>query len=124
MNPIDTHENIADLFTKPLDHKKFWYFTRQAVGDYTADTHAHLIKDFSRQYKQRKPKDGGSVQICGQSAAPPLSSTLMKELARAQEMGRGVDRNWIEHTEAVVCTSAVDRSFADFSGEFYAPTGE
>ena len=65
-----------------------------------------------------------TVQICGQSAAPPLSSTLMKELARAQEMGREVERNWIEHTEAVVCTSAVDRSFADFSGEFYAPTGE
>ena len=48
----------------------------------------------------------------------------MKELARAQEMGRGVDRNWIEHTEAVVCTSAVDRSFADFSGEFYAQSEE
>ena len=48
----------------------------------------------------------------------------MKELARAQEMGRGFEHNRIEHTEAVVCTSAVDRSFADFCGKFYAQNGD
>ena len=47
----------------------------------------------------------------------------MKELARAREMGREVEPNWIEHTEAVVCTSAVDRSFAEFSGRFYTQDG-
>ena len=64
-----------------------------------------------------------SVQICGQLAAPPLSSTLMKELSRAIEMGRELEPKWIEHTEAVVCTSAVDRSFAEFSSQFYTEDG-
>ena len=47
----------------------------------------------------------------------------MKELSRAIEMGRELEPKWIEHTEAVVCTSAVDRSFAEFSSQFYTEDG-
>jgi hypothetical protein len=32
MNPIDTKENVADLFTKPLSNEQFWYLSHQATG--------------------------------------------------------------------------------------------
>ena len=122
MNPIDTHENVADLFTKPLEPKKFWYFTQQAVGDYVSDTHAHLLRDFSRQNKQRKPRDGGSAQTYGRELAAPARSTLMKEMDRARQIGRGDYASESEHTTAVVCLSAVDEGFSRFSDKFYAGT--
>ena len=76
MNPIDTSENVADLFTKPLEHRKFWYFTQQALGDYVDDTHAYLITDLANQkLRTKKPRNGGSAQTYRQQNEPRLNIT-------------------------------------------------
>ena len=58
MNPVSTTENVADLFTKPLGHRQFWYLSQQALGDHVMDTHAYVILDLRRQQKR---SNGGSV---------------------------------------------------------------
>jgi len=116
MNPIDTHENVADLFTKPLREDKFLYFSQQAVGDYIMDTHAYLITDFRKQ-KQRRSKDGGSVQTYERSTTP-RESTIMKALAHAERLARGDEDSGFEHTQTVAGIGAFCADFRAFGRDY------
>ena len=58
MNPIDTRENVADMFTKALNAAQFWYLSSQAVGDHRDETYGHIYRDHARSFTQLY---GGSV---------------------------------------------------------------
>ena len=58
MNPIDTRENVADMFTKPLHAAQFWYLSSQAVGDHQDATYGHIYRDHAKTFTQLY---GGSV---------------------------------------------------------------
>ena len=115
MNPIDTHENVADLFTKPLGADKFYYFTQKAVGDYVKDTHEYLFRDIAN-HKQRGQKNGGSVQTY-RRAEPIESSSLMMAMAHAHALSLESERGEFEHAQPTERGNTRPSSFHEFSAE-------
>ena len=115
MNPIDTHENVADLFTKPLEHKKFWYFTQQAMGDYISDTHAHLIIDLAKQNARAgKRSNGGSALTYDH--IPRTRNNIIKTALNTVKHLLGQEGHSTEHT-SLHNTSSCYTSFAAFEHE-------
>ena len=83
MNPIDTNENVADLFTKALGSDKFWYFSNQIMGDGDYQQYKHLYySDTTPTYAKR---NGGGAKERGRDAArPEMSVALCAILPDAQ----------------------------------------
>ena len=73
MNPIDTKENVADLFTKPLSTDPFWYLSHQAVGYNDADKYGDLLRACGNKYVR---SNGGS----GKTRIAPSKESLLNAL--------------------------------------------
>ena len=77
MNPIDTKENVADLFTKPLGNDQFWYLSNQVIGDNDLDKFGDLLRCEGSKYIK---SNGGS----GENRSAPKSKlsimTLMLDM--------------------------------------------
>ena len=80
------------------------------------DTHAYLITDFRKQ-KQRRSKDGGSVQTYERSTTP-RESTIMKALAHAERLARGDEDSGFEHTQTVAGIGAFCADFRAFGRDY------
>ena len=73
MNPIDTKENVADLFTKPLSTDPFWYLSHQAMGYNDADKYGDLLRACGNKYVR---SNGGS----GKARIAPSKESLLNVL--------------------------------------------
>jgi hypothetical protein len=83
MNPIDTKENVADLFTKPLSTDPFWYLSHQAMGYNDADKYGDLLRACGNKYVR---SNGGS----GKTRVAPSRESLLNALIcsiEAEEVG-------------------------------------
>ena len=73
MNPIDTKENVADLFTKPLHTDPFWYLSHQAIGYNDADKYGDLLRACGHKWVK---SNGGS----GKARLAPVKESLVNAL--------------------------------------------
>ena len=84
MNPIDTKENVADLFTKPLSEVPFWYLSHQAIGYSDVDKYGDMLRDIGTKYVQG---NGGSGKA---RAAAKVNPTIVNAV-HAFYHGEGID---------------------------------
>ena len=83
MNPIDTNENTADLFTKALGSDKFWYFSNQIMGDADYQQYKHLYhSETTPSYVKR---NGGGANVRGRDPAKPEMSVTLCALLPADQ---------------------------------------
>ena len=91
MNPIDTKENVADLFTKPLSTDPFWYLSHQAVGYNDADKYGDLLRACGNKYVR---SNGGS----GKMRVAPSKESLLNALLCSIEVGETSELSITLHT--------------------------
>ena len=60
MNPVDTRENVADLFTKPLHEAQFWYLSQQIMGSPDEQMFGAQLRGYGRELAKQ---NGGGVKV-------------------------------------------------------------
>ena len=91
MNPIDTKENVADLFTKPLHADPFWYLSHQAIGYNDADKYGDLLRSCGKKFVK---SNGGS----GLKRVAPSKESLVNALMCSLETNETNTQDITRHT--------------------------
>ena len=108
MNPIDTKENIADLYTKPLGSEAFWYLSNQIMGDSDFQKFSPLLRGLGAHWA--KSNEGGG-KARGRKA--PHSKTSLVQRYIDSEYGAAVYPS--DNIHRATCTGS---SYASING-FY-----
>ena len=103
MNPIDTKENIADLFTKPLGDSPFWYLSHQIMGD-TDEQFSPILRGVGHEWTKR---NGGGVRV-RREAPKSRISVLQALMLQTEEVGED---------ESMILAMDIPKSTSTCTGE-------
>ena len=96
MNPIDTRENVADLFTKPLSEVPFWYLSHQTIGYSDVDKYGDILRSVGTKYVQ---ENGGSGRTRAATKAKPAIVNAVHAFYHGKDLGTECpDYNITQHT--------------------------